>query len=94
MSKLSSHLRPFLEHVEVEKGRSHLTVRNYEFYLQRFIEWAKNPAPDEITMEMIHNYRLYLNRLESGSKLYQVNGRDATGGEILEEVELSLGNDK
>jgi peptide deformylase len=32
--------------------------------------------------------------VESGSKLYQVNGRDATGGEILEEVELSLGNDK
>lgn len=66
MSKLSKHLRPFLEHVEVEKGRSHLTVRNYEFYLQRFIEWAKDPDPASITLETIHNYRLYLNRLESG----------------------------
>lgn len=66
MSKLSKHLRPFLEHVEVEKGRSHLTVRNYEFYLQRFIEWAKDPDPAAITLETIHNYRLYLNRLESG----------------------------
>lgn len=66
MSKLSTHLRSFLEHVEVEKGRSHLTVRNYEFYLQRFIEWAKDPDPVSITLETIHNYRLYLNRLDSG----------------------------
>lgn len=28
--------------------------------------------------------------VESGSKLYQVNGRDASGGEILEEIKLSL----
>jgi site-specific recombinase XerD len=66
MSKLSAHLRPFLEHVEVEKGRSHLTVRNYDFYLQRFIGWAKDPDPADITLDMIHDYRLYLNRLESG----------------------------
>lgn len=66
MPKLSTHLRPFLEHVEVEKGRSHLTVRNYQFYLQRFIDWAKDPDPAKITLEMIHNYRLFLNRLDSG----------------------------
>ena len=66
MPKLSTHLRPFLEHVEVEKGRSHLTVRNYQFYLERFIEWAKDPNAADITLDMIHNFRLYLNRLESG----------------------------
>lgn len=66
MPRLSAHLRPFLEHVEVEKGRSHLTVRNYQFYLERFINWAKDPAPNAITLDMIHNYRLYLNRLQSG----------------------------
>lgn len=66
MPKISTHLRPFLEHVEVEKGRSHLTVRNYQFYLARFIEWAKDPDAANITLEMIHNFRLYLNRLESG----------------------------
>lgn len=65
MPKLSTHLRPFLEHVEVEKGRSHLTVRNYQFYLERFIEWAKDPNAADITLDMIHNFRLYLNRLES-----------------------------
>lgn len=66
MSQLSKYLRPFLEHVEVEKGRSHLTVRNYQFYLQRFIDWAKDPDPATIDLDMIHNYRLYLNRLASG----------------------------
>lgn len=65
MAKLSSHLRTFLEHLEVEKGRSALTIRNYEFYLRRFIEWAQDPAPDAITSDMIHAFRLYLNRLES-----------------------------
>lgn len=65
MAKLSSHLRTFLEYLEVEKGRSALTVRNYDFYLKRFITWAKDPDPADITMDMIHRYRLYLNRLAS-----------------------------
>lgn len=65
MSAISSQLRPFLEHLEIEKGRSLLTVRNYEFYIKRFIEWAKDPDTEDITASVIHNYRLYLNRLES-----------------------------
>ena len=65
MAKLSSHLRTFLEYLEIEKGRSALTVRNYEFYLNRFITWAKDPDPAAINQDDIHNYRLYLNRLES-----------------------------
>ncbi|MDO8617643.1 MAG: tyrosine-type recombinase/integrase [Candidatus Uhrbacteria bacterium] len=65
MAKLSSHLRTFLEYLEVEKGRSILTVRNYEFYLQRFMKWAKDPDADELDQDMIHQYRLYLNRLAS-----------------------------
>lgn len=64
--KLSAHLRPFLEYLEVEKGRSTLTVRNYEFYLQRFLDWAKDPSPDAVTYEDIRQYRLHLNRLDGG----------------------------
>ncbi|MCI0479063.1 tyrosine-type recombinase/integrase [Candidatus Uhrbacteria bacterium] len=62
--KISQHLRPFLEYLEIEKGRSSLTVRNYEFYLGRFIEWTKDPPVDEVTSELVRRYRLYLNRLE------------------------------
>ncbi|MSR85624.1 hypothetical protein EXS71_04295 [Candidatus Uhrbacteria bacterium] len=65
MDKLSSHLRTFLEYLEVEKGRSPLTIRNYSFYLTRFIAWAKDPDPKDIDQDMIHQYRLYLNRLAS-----------------------------
>src|SRR3989338_4176036 len=65
MPKLSYHLRTFLEYLEVEKGRSALTVRNYEFYLRRFIQWAKDPSPDGVDQDVIHRYRLYLNRLSS-----------------------------
>ncbi len=65
MAKLSTHLRDFLEYLEVDKGRSALTVRNYEFYLQRFIAWAKDPGPADITVDTLHQYRLYLNRLEN-----------------------------
>lgn len=62
--KLSTYLRRFLEYLEIEKGRSPLTIRNYEFYLQRFLNWAKDPVPRLVDMEMVREYRLYLNRLE------------------------------
>ncbi|MFA6447262.1 MAG: tyrosine-type recombinase/integrase [Patescibacteria group bacterium] len=62
--KLSSHLRNFLVYLEIEKGRSNRTISNYEFYLQRFIDWAKDPDPKDIDDGVILQYRLYLNRLE------------------------------
>ncbi len=65
MPPLSKHLRTFLEYLEVDKGRSALTVRNYDFYLRRFIEWAKDPDPAAIDQELLHDYRLHLNRLEN-----------------------------
>lgn len=67
MSKtLSQYLRQFLEYLEIEKGRSPMTIRNYEFYLQRFIDWAKDPACDAMTSDVVRQYRLYLNRLDDG----------------------------
>lgn len=64
--KLSHFLRQFLEYLEIEKGRSIRTIRNYEFYLQRFINWAKDPLTDSFDSDSIRQYRLYLNRLEDG----------------------------
>ena len=34
-------IQDFLEHIEIEKGRSLNTVRNYELYLNRFYEIAE-----------------------------------------------------
>lgn len=61
---ISHYLRKFLEYLEIEKGRSPLTVRNYDFYLHRFIEWSKDPKADDVDYEMVRQYRLWLNRLE------------------------------
>lgn len=61
-SSLEKLIKRFLEYLEVERGRSSRTVRNYDFYLNRFAEWAKNPNPARINEDMVHKYRLYLNR--------------------------------
>lgn len=53
----------FLEHLEIEKGRSLKTVENYDRYLSRFIEFSKIEKPEHIDEELLRKYRLWLNRL-------------------------------
>ena len=61
----------FLEHLEVEKGRSLKTVENYDRYVKRFLDFAKTTEPEEISEEMLRKYRLWLNRivLKDGNNL-------------------------
>ena len=54
--------RQFLEHLEIEKGRSLNTIGNYDRYLTRFINSAKIKNPDDITEDALRTYRLWLNR--------------------------------
>ena len=63
---LKTLMREFGEYLEIERGRSDKTTKNYAFYLNRFAEWAKWPNPGEITLEMVRKYRLYLNREIAG----------------------------
>lgn len=60
--------REFLEYLEIEKGRSILTVRNYDHYLTRFLEYAKVDDPKDITETQVREYRLWLNR-QPGTKV-------------------------
>jgi len=62
MFEIDKRITDFLEYMEVERGRSHRTIANYDFYLRRFATWAKHPKPADISREMIHKYRLWLNR--------------------------------
>lgn len=63
MAKLfEKYIQEFLEYLEIERGRSDKTIRNYHFYLMRFSDWAKSPNPADIDGEMIRKYRLHLNR--------------------------------
>jgi site-specific recombinase XerD len=66
MKNLQDLSREFLEYCEIEKGHSNLTIRNYDHYLNRFLAWgSKNKVvnPADINLDVIHKYRLYLNRL-------------------------------
>ncbi len=63
MPKIEKYIQQFLEHCEVERGRSTRTVRNYDFYLHRFIEFSGDISPKNITGDSVRKYRLWLNRL-------------------------------
>ena len=87
---ITASIRQFLEYCEVERGKSVLTLRNYQFYLQRFLKWIDNnnanlksqiskteeknkikeledqivENTEDITQELVRQYRLYLTRLQ------------------------------
>jgi site-specific recombinase XerD len=63
MQSLDSLKADFLQYIEIEKGRSALTVRNYDHYLTRFLEFAKVDSPSDLTEPLMREYRVYLNRL-------------------------------
>lgn len=54
--------RRFLEYIEIEKGRSLKTVKNYDAYLAQFFAFAKIKMPSDITDDVVRRYRLFLNR--------------------------------
>ena len=62
---VSDYILDFIESLEVEGGRMPKTAENYEFYLNRFVEFAGDIAPAQITAEVVRKYRLWLNRLEN-----------------------------
>lgn len=59
--------REFLEYLEIEKGRSLKTIENYERYLNTFLGFSKLTNPEKISDDVIREYRLWLNRKESGA---------------------------
>ncbi|MDP2676079.1 MAG: tyrosine-type recombinase/integrase [bacterium] len=54
--------RQFLEYIEIERGRSLKTVKNYDAYLAQFFSFANIRAPSDITDDVVRRYRLFLNR--------------------------------
>lgn len=62
-NQIQKLLIAYLEYLEIEKNRSPLTVRNYHFYLNRFLEFSKIIKAEQLTYEVVRQFRLYLNRL-------------------------------
>ncbi|MCB9813629.1 MAG: tyrosine-type recombinase/integrase [Pseudomonadales bacterium] len=55
----------FLEHLEVERNVSRLTIRNYSHYLRRFNQWFESRGHKdlrELNQDIVRSYRVYLSR--------------------------------
>ncbi len=64
---LSELLLDYIEHLEVEGGRSAHTAENYTLYLERFVEFTNDTLVEKITSEMVRKYRLWLNRYKNSN---------------------------
>lgn len=61
-------IEEFLEHLQIERSASPLTIRNYRHYLTRFSVWLKENSPgikvSALDLATTKRYRVYLARLE------------------------------
>ncbi|RJR14355.1 hypothetical protein C4585_00410 [Candidatus Parcubacteria bacterium] len=59
---LKSLKTEFLEHLEIEKGRSVKTMENYDRYLTRFLNQTKIISPAKLDEKSVREFRIWLNR--------------------------------
>jgi site-specific recombinase XerD len=52
----------FLEYLELERNASQRTIKNYDHYLKRFLEFAGDIEPQKIDLSLVRKYRLFLSR--------------------------------
>lgn len=64
MHTLNEYLKDYLAYLEVEKNRSRKTKENYEHYLETFLSFAKIQTPEQITADLVREYRIWLARRE------------------------------
>lgn len=63
LTPLHQQIVGFLEHLEVERNVSRLTIRNYRHYLSRFADWFTSQGytdMQELSLESLRAYRVYL----------------------------------
>lgn len=65
---ISELLLDYVEHLEVEGGRSAKTAENYKLYLERFVTFTDDIHVDKITSEVVRKYRLWLNRYKNDNE--------------------------
>lgn len=74
-TKLQKYYIQFLEYLEVERNRSKLTLRNYDHYLKRFVDFCAKQGitdPGDVDLEAVRSYRLFLNRLAAKDKQLKI----------------------
>src|SRR3989338_7986683 len=59
---LSTLITDFLEYLELERNTSQLTIKNYDHYLKRFLDFTGDIDPKDIDLNLVRKYRLHLSR--------------------------------
>lgn len=71
-SEIAKKVDEFLEYLQVERGSSPLTIRNYRHYLSRFMHWMESQGIREdlkdINQDVVRNFRVYLSNLPGENK--------------------------
>ena len=71
-SEIGTKISQFLEYLQVEKGCSPLTIRDYKHYLTRFTGWMEEKGIREnlsdINPEVVRSFRVYLSNLPGENK--------------------------
>ena len=68
MTNLQILVTNYLEYLEIDKNRSQKTIENYDRYLKKFFSWANINNAKDITEELVHKYRVYLNHIQKKGK--------------------------
>ena len=64
-NSLGQLIKQFLEHLEIELGRSSRTLESYARVLGSFVTWGNITEARDITAPKVRAYRLFLNRREN-----------------------------
>jgi len=69
-SEIAKKVTEFLGYLQVEKGSSPLTIRNYKHYLDRFTHYLENEhihqGLNDINSDVVRSYRVHLSGLTDG----------------------------
>jgi site-specific recombinase XerD len=57
----------FLEYLELEQNRSSKTIQNYSHYLSRLSDFAGELSLNELDVELVRKWRMWLNRLPTST---------------------------
>lgn len=75
---IHEYIDDFLSYLQLEKGCSPLTIRNYKHYLTRFTDWLQSegisPTPSKIDVHIMKMFRLHLANItdEKGNPIARI----------------------
>lgn len=85
-TELERYIAQFIEYLQIERGTSPLTCRNYLHYLSRFAVFMNKKGKtkiSDINQDNVREYRLFLSRLPVAPRMDTVLSRKTQGYHII-----------